>query len=57
MDKFMLTSEAAALLNVTPRQVRNYLDAGKLEGKQVTPRLWLVTKDSVEQLRKEKSKK
>ena len=57
MDKFMLTNEAAGRLNVTPRQVRNYLAAGKLEGKQVTPRLWLVTKNSVEQLRKEKSKK
>ena len=54
---WVTTRQAARTLGVIPRQVRNYIAAGELEGRKegkgVTER-WLVTMSSVEALRQKR---
>src|ERR671910_1608116 len=54
---WVTTRQAARALNVMPRQVRNYIAAGDLEGRKegngVTER-WLVSISSVEALRQKR---
>jgi len=47
--------EAARILGVSDRQIRNYLDSGKLKGKKVNSLFrtspWLIDRKSVERLK------
>lgn len=44
---FVDTKTAAAILGVTPRQVRNYIASGALRAHRPTPRKILITKESL----------
>jgi len=46
--RLITVAEAAALLGVTPRRVRKFIEEGRLQGEPVNPRLWLVYRSSVE---------
>ena len=46
----MRTSTAAKILGVTTHTVRNYLDAGKLEGFALPGGMWRVYRDSLDKL-------
>lgn len=48
MDETMTVAEAARNIGITERRVRQLIDSGEIEGTLITPRLWLVTKKSVE---------
>src|SRR5918995_6596272 len=54
---WVTTRQAARALNVIPRQVRNYIAAGDLEGRKVGKGVnerWLVSTFSVETLRQKR---
>jgi excisionase family DNA binding protein len=51
LDDFLTTAAAAKILGVTSRQIRYWLEDETLQGSQITPRMWLVSKESVEALK------
>jgi len=49
-EEWLTTQKAAEVLEVTPRRVRDFLGEGRLIGRKVNPRLWMVSRASVETL-------
>jgi hypothetical protein len=49
LDDYVRVIEAASELRVTPRQVRQLIGAGRLFAEQLSPRLYLVERRSVEE--------
>ena len=47
-EDWITTAEAAEMLGLTQRRVRQLLDEGELEFRKVTPRLVMVYKPSIE---------
>lgn len=43
----MTVSQAAAIIGITPRRVLQLLDSGEITGERLTPRMWLVNRQSV----------
>ncbi|MCI0659985.1 MAG: helix-turn-helix domain-containing protein [Acidobacteria bacterium] len=52
----LTTTQAAKLLGVTPRHVRNLIKSGLLEGKLVA-RDWLIEAESIANARRRKTKR
>jgi hypothetical protein len=42
------TSQAAALLKLSERQVREHAEAGRLRGTKINPRMWIFRRGDVE---------
>ena len=54
-ENWITTAEAARKIGITARWVRELIDKNKLVGRLVTSRLWMVSRQSVEDyLREEK---
>ena len=49
LEDWITTAKAAQLLGKTQRRIQQLIREGKLEGSPVSPRLWLVSKQSVEE--------
>lgn len=49
LDEYMKVVDAAEQLSVTPRQVRKLIERGTLRAEQLSARLYLVERASVEQ--------
>ncbi len=57
LEGWISTQEAAEILRMTPRRVRDYINDGRLVGQKINPRLWMVKKRSVETFRQERKDK
>ena len=55
IDGMITVTEASQLAGCDGSYIRRLLREGRLRGKQVTPRLWLVSKADTQQLKKELS--
>lgn len=49
MNELISVSEAATRLNLTDSYIRRLLREGKIEGRKINDRAWVVSKSSVEQ--------
>lgn len=52
ISEFMTTQEAAAYLGYSAKSIQNMLRNGKLKGRRMGGRLWLVLRKSVEEYKK-----
>jgi helix-turn-helix protein len=52
LDDWLLTREVAALLEIDDSRVRQLRLAGRLKGRQLTPRQWVFDKSEVERFRR-----
>jgi hypothetical protein len=48
MENEISTAEAARIIGLSANQIRLHLESGKLKGRRVNPRTWLVDKASAE---------
>ena len=51
LTEWVTTVEAARMLSRSRRRVLQLIKAGELEAKRINPRLWLVSRESVEEYR------
>lgn len=49
--KYLTTEEAAEQLGVTSATIRSYIKSGRLDGRRLSPRRFVVSSDSVERNR------
>ena len=49
LDDAISTDEAATLIGITPRWVRELVKQDKLKGKHISPRILVVSRKSVEE--------
>jgi excisionase family DNA binding protein len=54
LDRYMLVKDAARELGVSDQQVRQLIRRARLVGEQLTPRLYLVERASVEAYKRER---
>lgn len=47
-DDVLSTAEAAELLDLSTRQVREHAEAGRLKGQKLNPRTWVFRRADVE---------
>lgn len=48
----LTVAQAAAELGVSPRRVRQYIDAGRLKAKAITPRLFTIRRADLAKLKR-----
>ncbi len=51
MNEMIGTLEAAKLLGVSDRRVRQLINAGRIPGKRVGPRVFVISKNELERFR------
>lgn len=55
-DDLISVSDAAKILDITPRMVRYLIRQGELSGYKLTPRAWALSRHEVESYRESKKK-
>lgn len=52
METEISTQTAAKIIGLSPNQIRLHLESGKLKGRRLNPRTWLVDREAAENFEK-----